>query len=137
MFKYLDANAVAGKTITEIHKLLVYKKKFRGSVTKIANRLGNPEPMESDWLVLTPKDKMPQPEKVAYPKPPKAADGSLIYERIPNKGEVEVSKPPANDSSPTTLKRRHDDVNGIAEPSKLTFELSRCGKSCLGQISKI
>lgn len=59
---------------------------------------------------------MPQPDKLAYPKPPKAADGSLIYERIPNKGEIEISKVPTEPMSPVTLKRRHtEDVNGIGD----------------------
>lgn len=94
--------------------MLIYSKKNRGSVTKIANRLGNPDPFETEWLKLTPKDKMPQPEIVAFPKPPKAADGSLIYERIPNKSEPESSKTLTDATSPVALKRRHqgDDVNG-------------------------
>lgn len=103
-----------------MQKLLIYAKKNRGSVTKIANRLGNPEPSESDWLKLTPKDKMPQPDVVAYPKPPKAADGSLIYDRIPNKGEPEPSKISTGATSPVALKRRHqgDDLNGVVDNSK-------------------
>lgn len=106
---------------------MVYAKKNRGSVTKIANRLGNPDPNESEWLILTPKDKMPQPDVVAFPKPPKAADGSLIYERIPNKVELEPTKiatatPTAtagagSAASPVSLKRRHqgDDLNGVID----------------------
>lgn len=114
-----DATAVADKSFNDVRKFLVYSKKNRGSVTKIANRLGNPEPSESDWLKLTPKDKMPQPDVVSFPKPPKAADGSLIYERIPNKGEPESSKNSTGASSPVSLKRRHqDDVNGVVENSK-------------------
>lgn len=105
-----------------MRKFLIYAKKNRGSVTKIANRLGNPEPSESDWLKLTPKDKMPQPETVFFPKPPKAADGSLIYERIPSKGEPEPSKISTGATSPVSLKRRHqDDLNGVADNSKLIF----------------
>lgn len=65
--------------------LLVYKKRERGSVTHKANKLGNPGPGPHDWLILTPKDKMPKPDVLWFPKPPKAPDGSLIYERIPNK----------------------------------------------------
>lgn len=72
-----------------MQRLLIYKKRDRGSVTHIANRLGNPGPTVGDWLILTPKDKMPKPEVVAFPKPPKAPDGSLIYDRIPNKVEAE------------------------------------------------
>lgn len=98
----------------------MYKKKCRGSVTHIADRLGNPEPNDNEWLKLTPKDKMPQPEKVAFPKPPKAADGSLLYERVPNK--CDEGKPvPMVISTPTpqAAKRRHnEDVNGVVENSE-------------------
>lgn len=105
-----------GKSQAEIDKLLLYRKKNRGKVTNIANRLGNPEPIEGDWLLLTPKDKMPQPEKVAFPKPPKAADGSLMYDRIPSKGDIE--KIQLNATSPANLKRRHfEEVNGVIDPS--------------------
>lgn len=116
-----DTNATTGKAFNEVVKYLVYRKKNRGSVTKIANRLGNPEPSDNEWLKLTPKDKMPQPDKVSFPKPPKAADGSLMYERVPNKGEVEAIKTATTDStSPLPLKRKHDDVNGVAD--KGTFK---------------
>lgn len=116
-----DANAVLGKSPSEILKLLSYRKKNRGKVTNIANRLGNPEPIEGDWLVLTPKDKMPQPEKVAFPKPPKAADGSLLYERVPCKGEVE-KLPLLNAASPASLKRRHfEEINGVIDASKCVY----------------
>lgn len=83
------AVAEAGKSIADIRRLLTYKKRDRGSVTHIANRLGNPGTSGGEWLILTPKDKMPKPDVVAFPKPPKAPDGSLIYERIPNKPEAE------------------------------------------------
>lgn len=78
---------MAGKQIADIAPLLMYVKRDRGSVTRIANRLGNPGPAspQHDWLILTPKANMPKPLHVFYPKPPKAADGSLLYERIPNK----------------------------------------------------
>lgn len=118
---FTDTTAVVGKSATDIAQLLIIKKKNRGSVTAIADRLGNPEPVVGDWLLLTPKDKLPQPEKVAYPKPPKAADGSLIYERIPNK--VEVEKIPLNATSPAiVLKRRLEDVNGVVDNSKCIIQ---------------
>lgn len=49
----------------------------RGPVTRVAERLaGNSAPSPGSpahaWLRLTPKDRMPQPPKVAFPKPPKA-----------------------------------------------------------------
>uniref|UniRef100_A0A182QVP1 Metastasis-associated protein MTA n=1 Tax=Anopheles farauti TaxID=69004 RepID=A0A182QVP1_9DIPT len=82
----------AGKSVTEIRRLLTFRKKDRGSVTHIANRLGNPGVTVNEWLVLTPKENMPKPDVVAFPKPPKAPDGTLLYDRIPNKGE-EPGKP--------------------------------------------
>lgn len=79
------ATAIASVNITDMKAFLKYKKKDRGSVTLIANRLGNPATTGCEWLKLTPRELMPKPEKVAYPKPPKAPDGSLLYDRIPNK----------------------------------------------------
>lgn len=72
-------------SFSDARNFLKYKKKDRGSVTAIANRLGNPGSTGCEWLKLTPKENMPIPEKVAFPKPPKAPDGSLMYDRIPNK----------------------------------------------------
>uniref|UniRef100_A0A182W331 Metastasis-associated protein MTA3 n=1 Tax=Anopheles minimus TaxID=112268 RepID=A0A182W331_9DIPT len=94
------ANAESGKSVTEIRRLLTFRKKDRGSVTQIANRLGNPGVSVNEWLVLTPKENMPKPDVVAFPKPPKAPDGTLLYDRIPNKGE-EAGKPPTAVTSPT------------------------------------
>lgn len=138
LLNFADTTAVAGKTLPEINKLLIYQKKNRGGVTHIADRLGNPEPIEGDWLRLTPKDKMPQPEVVAYPKPPKAADGSLIYERIPNKGELEANKAaalaltitPSPAVTTPAVKRRHsEDVNGIVENSKFPVNVPMSQRS--------
>ncbi|XP_030371549.1 metastasis-associated protein MTA3 isoform X2 [Scaptodrosophila lebanonensis] len=111
-------NRINGKSPAEIKKLMLLKPKDRGSVTKIANRLGAPGSGPHEWLVLTPKDKMPQPDVVSFPKPPKAADGSLVYERVPNKTpEVEATKEltiiPAQSTS-TLRKRAHEEqqLNG-------------------------
>ncbi|XP_026478124.1 metastasis-associated protein MTA3-like isoform X2 [Ctenocephalides felis] len=110
------ALAMAGRTLPELKQLLVYRKKDRGSVTQIANRLGNPGTTVADWLILTLKENMPKPEKVSFPKPPIAADGSLMYERVPNKSDL-IEKTPINCVvPPTTVKRRFDEVNGL-EPA--------------------
>lgn len=84
-FLFSVATAIANVEITDMKSFLKYNKKDRGSVTLIANRLGNPATTGCEWLKLTPRDQMPKPEKVAFPKPPKAPDGSLLYDRIPNK----------------------------------------------------
>lgn len=110
---------INGKSALDIRKFLLLKKKERGSVTKIANRLGSPGIGPHEWLVLTPKEKMPQPDIVSFPKPPKAADGSLMYERIPNKIIELESKdltiiPPAPVSTATFRKRHTEEthING-------------------------
>ncbi|ALC47524.1 MTA1-like [Drosophila busckii] len=116
-------NRISGKSQAEIKKLLLLKPKDRGSVTKIANRLGAPGSGPHEWLVLTPKDKMPQPVSVSFPKPPKAADGSLVYERVPNKTPDVVALPVTTDkelsiiptqATSTIRKRAHDEhqLNG-------------------------
>lgn len=48
----------------------------RGPVGAVAARLaaamGTAAPRAQDWLTLTPRDRMPVPAHVAFPKPPKA-----------------------------------------------------------------
>ncbi|KAK3932477.1 Metastasis-associated protein MTA1 [Frankliniella fusca] len=103
---------MTGKSLAQLKELLVYRKKDRGSVTAIATRLGQyKETVTPEWLILTDKDKMPKAEVVAFPKPPKAADGSLMYERVPNKPEAE--KIPLNNMSPHLKRRAIDEVNGM------------------------
>ncbi|SPP87922.1 metastasis-associated protein MTA3 isoform X3 [Drosophila guanche] len=114
-------NRISGKSQAEIKKLLLLKPKDRGSVTKIANRLGAPGSGPHEWLVLTPKDKMPLPAVVSFPKPPKAADGSLVYDRVPNKSPDIVAVPAEKEltiiptqATSTIRKRAHEDqqLNG-------------------------
>lgn len=69
---------MAGKSLLELKDLLRYRKKERGSVTAIANRLGQSNLITPDWLILTAKDMMPKPEHVSFPKPPKAPGISVI-----------------------------------------------------------
>ncbi|KAH8381981.1 hypothetical protein KR009_001208 [Drosophila setifemur] len=114
-------NRISGKSQAEIKKLLLLKPKDRGSVTKIANRLGAPGSGPHEWLVLTPKDKMPLPAVVSFPKPPKAADGSLVYDRVPNKSPDVVAVPADKEltiiptqATSTIRKRAHEEqhLNG-------------------------
>jgi metastasis-associated protein MTA len=76
---------MAGKSLLELKDLLRYRKKERGSVTHIANRLGQPNLITPEWLILTAKDMMPKPEHVSFPKPPKAPGNSVSvnYIQIP------------------------------------------------------
>ncbi|KAH8359693.1 hypothetical protein KR093_008390 [Drosophila rubida] len=96
-------NRISGKSQAEIKKMLLLKPKDRGSVTKIANRLGAPGSGPHEWLVLTPKDKIPQPLVVSFPKPPKAPDGSLVYDRVPNKTPDVVAVPVTADNKELSI----------------------------------
>uniref|UniRef100_A0A0A9YZT3 Metastasis-associated protein MTA1 n=1 Tax=Lygus hesperus TaxID=30085 RepID=A0A0A9YZT3_LYGHE len=107
---------IAGKNIVELRSLLVYKRKDRGSVTNIATRLGlarNHELIVPEWLSPTPPEHIPRSERIAFPKPPKAADGSLLYERIPNKPDLD--KPGILPGTPITGTKRkpYEEVNGV------------------------
>ncbi|KAJ8672988.1 hypothetical protein QAD02_004249 [Eretmocerus hayati] len=86
---------LATKTPAELRVLArTVRPRVRPRVTDIASRLGRIEPQpgqpgEWDWLQLTAPSQRKQPEHVSFPKPPKAPDGSLLYERIPNKPDLE------------------------------------------------
>lgn len=138
MSRVLDQVQTAGKTPQELKELLKVRKKERGSVTQIANRLGDPE-LVPEWLLPTDKNLIPKTACIMFPKPPKGPgklllsssyadqcakellefpiidffffpDGSLLYERVPNKPEAE--KAALNNISPS-LKRRAYDENGL------------------------
>ncbi|CAK1550441.1 unnamed protein product [Leptosia nina] len=96
------------------------KVRVRGAVGAVAVRLatahGSAAPRAQEWLLLTPKDRMPVPEHVAFPKPPKAPDGSLMYERVLSRAEIEARRGETPTLAPVTqaLKRRaYDDINGL------------------------
>lgn len=64
---------MTGKSLAQLKELLIYRQKDRGNVTDIATRLGQyKETVTPEWLILTDKSKMPKPDVVAFPKPPKA-----------------------------------------------------------------
>ncbi|EEB12332.1 conserved hypothetical protein [Pediculus humanus corporis] len=100
---------MSGKSPLELKELLKFRKKDRGGVTQIANRLGDPD-VVPEWLLPTDKNLIPKSLCIMFPKPPKGPDGSLLYERVPNKPEAE--KTPLNSISPC-LKRRAYDENGL------------------------
>ncbi|KAK0075609.1 hypothetical protein PV325_006644 [Microctonus aethiopoides] len=97
----------------------------RPRVTDIATRLGDHpvprQPGDWDWLALTAPGQRKQPDRVFFPRPPKAPDGSLLYERVPNKPEVDRLPPTPPQPQPgiqpqqTILKRTRpsfDEING-------------------------
>ena len=51
----------------------------RSNTTEIVKKLGQLELDEQEWLVLTPKEKLPQPKVTSFPRPKQRADGSFIF----------------------------------------------------------
>ena len=51
----------------------------RSNTTEIVKKLGQMDLDEQEWLVLTPKDKLPQPKVTSFPRPKQRADGSFIF----------------------------------------------------------
>ena len=43
----------------------------RGKVVDISYRLGTERIPTPEWLKATPKDQLPQPERLAFPPPPR------------------------------------------------------------------
>lgn len=66
---------VAGKSAEELKALVTGRKRKNPDVkvSDVALKIGNLErdKVTPEWLILTEKSKMPQPDKVAFPKPPK------------------------------------------------------------------
>ncbi|CAK9808619.1 Metastasis-associated protein MTA1 [Anthophora plagiata] len=117
---------LASKSSTELRMLArAVRPRPRPRVTDIATRLGDHpaprQPGDWDWLALTAPAQRKQPDRVSFPRPPKAPDGSLLYERVPNKAEVDrltVTPPqpqPSMQAQQTILKRTRppfDEING-------------------------
>ncbi|XP_059476197.1 metastasis-associated protein MTA3 [Neocloeon triangulifer] len=117
---------IVGKGYEELKELTKYKKKDRGSVTNIATSLAKGELIVPPWLAPTDKALIPKSEQISFPRPPKGPDGSIIYERIPNKPEAEKVIQNSqiginNMSSSSSLKRRaYEEMNGM-DPDMLEW----------------
>lgn len=53
----------------------------RGKVVDISQRLGTPKMECPEWLILTPKDQIPVPERLAFP-PPEKGKGKFLNKSI-------------------------------------------------------
>ncbi|CAL4061293.1 unnamed protein product, partial [Meganyctiphanes norvegica] len=83
----------------------------RGRVHNVSIRLGQKEVPCPQWMLPTDPSTLPKPLSVAYPKPPKGPDGSLIYTPVPVK-ELQIM----NNASQSLLKRRaYEETNGTDE----------------------
>jgi hypothetical protein len=89
--KLIDLKAVKVETYSKaatldaqkIIKLNSFTPKTRVTMDVVVKRLGMKDLSEQEWLVLTPKDKIPKPEIEFFPRPAKRPDGGYIYDRIP------------------------------------------------------
>ena len=92
-FKAVKAEVMKMKGVTEtkVRQLNKFKPKTRSNMEKVVKDLGQTELAEQEWLVLTPRDKLPKPAKEAFPRPQKRPDGSYIYDRVPNIGEASTA----------------------------------------------
>ena len=77
------ASKMTGMSEKKIRFLNAFKPHERVTMGVVVKRLGQKDDSTQEWLVLTPKDKLPQPEKEAFPRPTKRPDGSYVYERVP------------------------------------------------------
>ena len=65
----------------KIRGLNTFHPRTRVKMDVVVKRLGQKDDSVHEWLVLTPRDQLPQPEKEAWPRPEKRPDGSYIYDR--------------------------------------------------------
>lgn len=77
-----------------IRKLNTFSVPKRPDMDSVVKRLGQEDLAAQEWLVLTPRDKLPQPKKESYPRPAKRDDGSYIYDKIPSSAESTRSSQP-------------------------------------------
>ena len=77
------------KTMDEkrIRRLNSFSVRKRPDMDVVVKKLGQEDLDAQEWLVLTPRDKLPQPPKEFYPRPAKRDDGSYIYDKIPSSAE--------------------------------------------------
>ena len=74
---------VAKMESAEIRRCNSFSERKRPPMDSVVKKLGQKDLKKQEWLVLTPRDQMPRPEKEFFPRPPKRDDGSYIYDRVP------------------------------------------------------
>ena len=77
---YAKAKPLDPRAIVKLNK---FSTKKRIKMDSVVQKLGLKDLSEQEWLVLTPKDKIPRPAVEMYPRPLKRPDGSYIYDRVP------------------------------------------------------
>lgn len=77
------ASKMTGYSESRVRTLNTFNVRSRVTMAVVVKRLGQTNDDEQEWLILTPKEKVPKPAKEFYPRPPKRPDGSYIYDRVP------------------------------------------------------
>ncbi|KAI1284942.1 Metastasis-associated protein MTA1 [Halotydeus destructor] len=107
----------------------------RGSVVSVSHKLGTPEMPCPEWLKATPKDQIPEPERLAFTPPPRDDDGKFIIPRpVPVEPKPESEEPPQNNKgmwginniSPTINMRKRglENGSGDGQPSSKRRQLA-------------
>ncbi|XP_071518143.1 metastasis-associated protein MTA3 isoform X9 [Panulirus ornatus] len=107
----------------------------RGRVSQVSVRLGQKNSACPAWMLPTDKSLLPKQPHIAFPKPPKGPDGSLMYTPVPNK-----ELPVVNNTSPSLLKRRaYEETNGMdgIPPAKRQKEIEALDSLHLNQLGVI
>uniref|UniRef100_T1JGP3 Metastasis-associated protein MTA3 n=1 Tax=Strigamia maritima TaxID=126957 RepID=T1JGP3_STRMM len=108
---------VQGRSTDDLKVYLKNKDKPRTKVVEVSNRLGMESNSTPEWLLPTEKSKLPQPDRIAFPPPPRGeADGRYLVDPIIyREREFEKSTPGINNLSPTLLRKRvYEEQNGPA-----------------------
>lgn len=120
--KPIDMKAIKAETNSKlvnmnekkIRQLNTFKPKTRPEMDKVVKKLGQTNLGKQEWLVLTPRDELPKPKKEFFPRPEKRADGSYIYERIPNSSDRYGS---SNHPQMLYKKRSYEETSGSGNTS--------------------
>ncbi|RWS16296.1 metastasis-associated protein MTA3-like protein [Dinothrombium tinctorium] len=104
----------------------------RGKVVEVSYRLGTPQMPCPEWLIATPKDKIPKPEREAFPPPERGKDGQFIIPRLMETNDDSLPQVKApnwgiNNLSPSLLprKRTYEQQNGGGHDNMAPVALKR------------
>ncbi|XP_022249422.1 metastasis-associated protein MTA3-like [Limulus polyphemus] len=119
-FKTINVVAVKqecqNKLLEGLPKIPKPKPRNRGSILDISHRLGAPNIPTPEWLIALPKDKLPQPERLAFIPPPRGKGGQLLIPWPPYKEECRSVG--INSVLPTILRKRgYEQQNGVDGPA--------------------
>jgi len=139
------ASKMTGYSESRVRTLNTFNVRTRVTMAVVVKRLGQTNDDEQEWLILTPKEKLPKPAKEAYPRPQKRPDGSYIYDRVPPsaaavsaaavvttqpaqllyKKRAYEERPPTTEGLPAMKMQRLDGRTNIVPPKGRVATLTR------------